>query len=105
MKLATDMLRVLYLVNVYQPISRTDLVKAFAKGKGGAEEVFPSVLRRLQDEKYISAEEPLSCRPRGLAALQSLQVYKIRDASRLFMLKHRAKFDSVDRTGGMGNEK
>jgi hypothetical protein len=101
MKPAVDMLRILYLLNVYQPISRQELQRLFVNATR-TEMVFNGAMRRLQEEKFINSTDPLTCRPRGLAALQSLKLYKIRDASRLFSLKRMAKSASLHVDGRQG---
>ena len=90
MKIAIDMMRVLYLVNVYQPLERKELERLFVT-EVRTGKVLYNAIRRLQEEDYLSESEPFVCRPRGLAALQSVRLYKARDAGRLFHLKALAK--------------
>ncbi len=94
MKRAIDMMRVLYLVNLRQPISKRELSKLFVT-EGRTEKLLNAAIRSLQAESFLSPTEPFYCKPRGLASLQSVKLYKARDAGRLFYLKSLAKSDTV----------
>ena len=94
MKLEINMMRTLYLVNIYQPITRDELSRVFLGGTRTLKDL-NNAIRHLREGLYIRDEEPFACRPRGLAALQSVKLYKSRDASRLFHLMSIAKSDSV----------
>ena len=99
MKPSIDMLRVLYLVNLYQPVTLRYLSSAYL-GSGRTKKTLFAALSNLKSEQYIAADEPFFCSPKGLAALQSVQLYKARDAGRLFHLKLVAdsyKFESDER--------
>jgi len=94
MRLAIDMMRILYIVNLYQPISRQQLSELFVS-ETRTEKILNIAIRLLQSDNYLSSTEPFYCRPRGLAALQSVKLYKARDTGRLLHLKSLAKSDTV----------
>jgi hypothetical protein len=84
--LSIDRLRLLFVVNVSQPVA-ISIARQYFIDAGGKEGVFSSVLSLLRAEDYISHSDPTFCTAKGLAALQTVALYKSRDTGRLFFLK------------------
>jgi len=94
MAFEVDTLRLLYFVNLHQPIAVADLWSLHLQAEG-TDESFSKSLQVLRAEGLLTLDDPTVCTVRGLKYVESVGLSHRRDAGRMFVLKERFRTSTL----------